>query len=330
MSYTVAMLNTIRNNASTEYQTRVPVATQTNITAVGDAIATLTVTLNEFTSVLVEKIALTIFDQTLFTNKLAPFKRGMLPYGLTIEEIFVGMLTADSSYQKESTDLFARKKPDNIMVNYHKKNREDLYSVTIADYQVRTAFRSDQGVQDLLAELVQAMYVGCEFDEYVLMKELLAMYEDSYFDYGVPAIVDEATAKEFVKTTRKAINDLSFMSDKYNKNAVMRLNKPNELVLMVNKDVIAEVDVEVLAKAFNMGKTDFQADIVVLDDFGSMTDTYGILVDRKWFMVYDTLRNLESVRNAKSMYTNYFLNVGQLLSLSKFKNAVRFTTVPKV
>lgn len=329
MSYTVAMLNVIRNSASVEYQARIPQATQDNITAIGNSLLTFPLTLNEFTSVLVEKIALTLFDSAMFTNKLAPFKKGMLPYGVAIEEIFVGIMSADSAYQKESTDLFARKKPTNIMVNYHKRNREDLYTVTIADYQVRTAFRSAEGVQSLLDELVKSMYDGCEYDEYVLMKELLGDYELSYFDYGITAITDTATAKEFMKTVRKAVLDMSFMSKLYNKNGVMRSSSLKDMVLIVNKDVISEVSVEVLAGAFNMGQVELQPKIVVVDDFGSMTDTYAILVDKSFFMVYDTLRNVESLRNGKSMYTNYFLNVGQILSLSKFKNAVRFTTAPK-
>ena len=329
-SYTVEMLYVIRNSASTEYATRVPAATQANITAVGNALLTYSSSLNEFTSVLVEKIALTLFDSAMFKNKLAPFKKGVLPYGLTIEEIFVGIMSADSAYQKESTDLFARKKPTNIMVNYHKKNREDLYTVTIADYQVRTAFRSEEGVQSLLTELVKAMYDGCEYDEYVLMKELLGDYALSYFDYGITAVTDSATAKEFMKTIRKAVLDCSFMSKLYNANGVMRSSSLKDMVLLVNKDVISEISVEVLAGAFNMGQVDFQPTIVVLDDFGIMTDTYALLVDKSFFMVYDVLRNVESLRNGKSMYTNYFLNVSQILSLSKFKNAIRFTTVPKI
>ena len=145
-------------------------------------------------------------------------------------------------------------------------------------------------------------------------------------DYGVNAITDEASAKEFVKTVRKASQDMSFASDKLNKAKVRTWTPVNKQVLFVNKDVIAEVDVEVLAKAFNLGKTDIQVEIVTLDDFGSLTNTYGLLVDEGFFRVWDTLSKMEPQRNAQGLFTNYFYHVHQILSLSPFKNAVRLTT----
>jgi hypothetical protein len=73
-----------------------------------------------------------------------------------------------------------------------------------------------------------------------------------------------------------------------------------------------------------MDKTDFTPPIIKLDDFGSMPDTYGILVENDFFRVFDTLRKVESIRNPQGMFTNYFLHVWQIHSLSKFKNAIRF------
>ena len=89
---------------------------------------------------------------------------------------------------------------------------------------------------------------------------------------------------------------------------------------------MAEVDVEVLAKAFNMGKTQFEAQVIVVDDFGGMENTLALLVDKEWFMIYDTLRTVESIRNPKGLFTNYFLHVWQLQAVSKFRNAIAFKT----
>ena len=81
-----------------------------------------------------------------------------------------------------------------------------------------------------------------------------------------------------------------------------------------------------LAKAFNMGKTDFETQLVTMDDFGALTDTYAIIADRDFFRVFDTLSHMEPQRNAQGLFTNYFYHVHQILSLSRFKTAVRLTT----
>ena len=80
---------------------------------------------------------------------------------------------------------------------------------------------------------------------------------------------------------------------------------------------------EVLAKSFNMGKTDIQVEIIAMDDFGTLGNTMGMLVDKDWFRVWDTLSKMEPQRNAQGLFTNYFYHVHQILSVSSFKNAVR-------
>lgn len=329
MSNTIAILNNIRDNASAEYAARIPLATRDNITAIGNALDAFPVLMNEFTTTLIGKIGLTVFANKTFKNKLSKFKKGDLPYGTTVEEIFVEMASG-IKYDETGANPLGRRKPDNIKVMYHTENRKDKYEVTVSEDQVKGAFRNESGVANLLAKLIESMYTGSEYDEYVIMKELLAQYEDDYFVYEVNPLIDNASGKEFIKTMKKAVLDTSFLSTAYNKAGVHTKTDANDLVLFVNKDVMAELSVEVLASAFNIGELKIDPSIVVLDNFGSMTDTYALLVDKDFFMMWDTLRKVKSIENPDGLFTNYFLHIWQLLSLSKFKNAIRFKKVAVV
>lgn len=330
MGYSIDILNKIRTEASDEYVARIPEATRANITAVGNALQTYSLLYNEFCDALLNKIGKTIIETKLFENKLARFKSGTVLNQQDVEEIFIGMAKAEGNYNPAGPNPLGRRKPEDVGVDvktiYHRQNRQDYYAISIGDIDFVRVFRSEANLDSFIGGLINSVYSGASYDEWVAMKELLATY-DGYFDYAVEAI-DGANAadaaKDFVKTLRKAVNDLSFASDKYNKAGVTTWSDPSNLVLLVNKDVIAEVDVEVLAKAFNMGKTDIQTEIVVLDDFGSMTNTYGLLVDKDFFRIWDTLSHMEPQRNAQGLFTNYFYHVHQILSLSTFKNAVRF------
>lgn len=332
MGYSVDILNNIRANASDEYVARIPEATQTNIATIGQAFETYTLLYNEFCSALVNKIGKTIIEQKLFKNKLARFKQGTVLNQQDVEEIFIEMAKAEGSYNKNGTNPLGRRTPPNVKVIYHRMNRQDVYTVSIGDIDFMRVFRNESTLDTFIGGLINSVYSGAEYDEWLAMKNLLATYKRKdksigYFDYEVPEIAGadaEAGAKTFVKTLRKAVQDLSFPSTEYNVAGVKTWSKPEDLVLLVNKDVVAEVDVEVLAKAFNIGKTDIQVSIEVMDDFGSLTDTYGLLVDKDFFRVYDTLSHMEPQRNAEGLFTNYFYHVHQILSASTFKNAVRF------
>lgn len=330
MGYSIDILNKIRTEASDEYATRIPEATRDNIAVIGNALQTYTLLYNEFCDALINKIGKTIIETKLFNNKLARFKSGTVLNQQDVEEIFIGMAKAEGNYNPAGPNPLGRRKPEDVGIDvktiYHRQNRQDYYAISIGDIDFIRVFRSEANLDSFIAGLINSVYSGASYDEWVAMKELLATY-DGYFDYAVAPIADAnaaEAAKDFVKTLRKAVSDLSFASNKYNKANVTTWTAPENLVLLVNKDVIAEVDVEVLSKAFNMGKTDIQVEIVVLDDFGSLTNTYGLLVDKDFFRVWDTLSHMEPQRNAQGMFTNYFYHVHQILSLSTFKNAVRF------
>lgn len=328
MGFSIGALNSIRAEASAEYQARIPEATQENILSVGMAFSTYSVLFNEFSEALFNKIGKTIIEGKLFINKLAKFKSGSIMSQQDVEEIFVEMAKSEGAYDPDGKNALGRRKDDNVSVVYHRMNRQDCYVVSLGDIDFVRVFRSEATLDAFLLKKINAIYSGANFDEWLAMKNVLATY-DGYFDYGVPVMAGdsaEKNAKAFVKTLRKAVQDLSFASDKFNKAGVKTWNEPGTLALFVNKDVLAEVDVEVLAKAFNMGKTDIQVEIVAMDDFGSLTDTYGILCDKDFFRVYDTLSRMETQRNAQGLFTNYFYHVHQILSASPFKNAVRLTT----
>lgn len=329
MGYSISVLNNIRANSSEEYQARIPEATRTNITTIGNALQTYTLLQNEFCEALVNKIGKTILENKLFQNKLARFKSGALTTAQDVEEIFIEMASAEGSYDKSGPNPLGRREPPDVKTIYHRLNRQDYYAVSIGDIDFIRVFRSEETLDSFISSLINSIYSGANYDEWIAMKNLLATY-NKYFDYEVPVIATDTAAedaKTFVKTLRKAVNDLSFPATEYNGAGVKTWSNPEDLVLLVNKDVVAEVDVEVLAKAFNMGKTNIQTEVIVMDDFGTLTDTYGLLVDKNFFRIWDTLSHMEPQRNAQGLFTNYFYHIHQILSLSTFKNAVRFKAV---
>lgn len=344
MGFSIEILNNIRLNASEEYQARIPEATKENLSTVGSALQTYTVHANEFYSLLIEKIGRTIVEQKMFKNKLAKFKSGGIVSSHDVEEIFVEMAKAEGNYDKNGKNPLGRRSGPDVKVIYHRQNRQYYFAISIGDLDFVRVFRSESTLDAFIKGQINSIYSGDEYDEWLTMKELLATYKNKdktasgYFDYEVPDFAsatqgDPVTIKNwcayFVKTLRKAVTDLSFASTDYNVSGVKTWSNPSDLVLLVHKDIVAEVDVELLANAFHQSNTDMKVvpEIIVMDDFGSLTDTYGLLVDKDFFRVWDTLVHMEGQRNAQGLFTNYFYHHHQILSLSSFKNAVRFKRV---
>lgn len=323
-----AILNTIRANASSDYQERVPIATQQNIADVGNAIVNYEPTRNEFLNSLINRIGMVIIQSRLYQNPLREFKKGMLEFGKDIEEIFVNLAKAQS-YNPEiaETEVFKRVIPD-VKTIFHRMNRQDFYKVTISNDQLRTAFLSYRGIEDLIGRIVDSLYSGDNYDEFLLMKNLLLDYGNKglFYPMTIPAVVDEQSAKKFTVELRALAKTLGFMSNKYNAQGVYTFTPMEDIIIFMTPKEEALIDVESLARAFNLDYADFLGHVVIVDDFGGLENVQAIVVDRQWFMVYDTFFNFTEQYNAQGLYWNYFFHHWQILSTSQFANAIVFTT----
>ena len=321
------ILNVIRANATYDYQSRVPVATQNNIKEVGQAISNFTATQNEFLNALINRIARVIITSKMYKNPLRRFKKGLLEYGETVEEVFVNIAKAhEFDPVTAETQVFKREIPD-VLSAFHKMNVQNFYKVTISQEQLRQAFLSYQGVSDLISRIVESLYSGSEFDEFLMMKQLIVERANAgdFYAINIP-IPNAANAKSIVSTIKGISNALEFMSNKYNPMGVATFTKKPDQILLVDAKFDAIIDVEVLASAFNMDKAEFMGQRVLVDDFGELTGVVAALVDADFFMVFDNMISFTENYNGEGLYWNYFLHVWKTMSVSPFANAILFTT----
>lgn len=322
------ILNTIRANASDEYQNRVPVATRDNIAEVGNAITNYEPTRNEFLNELINRIGMVIIQSRLYQNPLRSFKRGMMEFGKDIEEVFVEIAKAQT-YDPETaeTEVFKRVIPD-VKTIFHRMNRKDFYKVTISNDQLRTAFLSYRGIEDLIGRIVDSLYSGDNYDEFLLMKNLMNDYgaKGLFYPITVTEVTDEATAKKLTVNLRSTAKTLGFMSNQYNAQGVHTFTPIEDIVIFMTPQTEALMDVESLARSFNLEYADFLGRVVIVDNFGGLENVQALMVDKQWFMVYDTFFNFTEQYNAQGLYWNYFFHHWQILSTSQFANAIAFTT----
>lgn len=327
----IDILNTIRNYASSTYQERIPIATQENLKELGHAMMTYQATQNEFLEALVNRIALVIIQSRSYENPLRRFKKGVLEYGEAIEEVFVNIAKAhqyDPAIAEK--EVFKREIPD-VNAVFHHTNYKNFWKQTISNEQLRSAFLSPNGVSDLIAKIVDAMYTAEQFDEFLIMKNLVveAAQAGKLYPVNVPE-VNADNAKAIVTKIKGISNALEFMSPQYNPMGVLTYTPKSDQVLLLDAQFDATIDVEVLASAFNMDKAEFMGQRVLIDNFGQLTGVVAALVDSRWFMVFDKWRGFTEIYNNEGLYWNYTYHAWKIFSTSPFANAILFTTQPIV
>lgn len=328
------ILNAIRVDSSELYAQRIPAADQGDITATVQALWEFKPQMNEFLDALVNRIGDVVFKSKTWSNPLAPFKRGMMRYGDTIEEIGTTLLEAQRQDSDKCYEDVFKCTPPEIVSNFHYVNRQDRYDLTITEPWLRRAFLSDYGLQDLVGRIMQTPYTSDYWDEYLIMKNLFKEYDkvDGFYKVQVPDPAGATTADErrenslaITEQVRALAGRMKFLSARYNSAGIPTWTAPSDLVLFCTPEFTAMLDVNVLAFAFNASAADLNVRVVEIDDFG-IDGAVAILADRDFFMCADTLISFDSIRNPKALSWNYFLHHWGLYSVSRFVNAVLFTT----
>ena len=331
----VRMLDAIRNDGSLDYQRRIPAATQAGVDAVLRQLTDYRPLWNEFESALINRIGLMVARNMAYTNSLKQFKKGMLEFGDTIEEYQVGLLKAhnynpDHDYMEET--LFGRELAE-VQSNFHRINREDFYKITINEDLLKRAFLAEGGLAKFVTDLMAAPSNSDEWDEFLLMTNLLTQYEAAggFFRVQIPDVSNinstAEQAKRALRLIRQTGENMRFPSRHYNAAKMATFASPDNLVLLTTPEFRAATDVEALAAAFNMDKADIPYRMITLPrEHVDIPGFQAVITTDDFFQVYDVKIETTSQYNPVNLHTNYFLHHWQVVSASRFVPAVMFTT----
>lgn len=326
-----------------------------SLRGIGEIMMTYQPLQNAFLSAIVNRIGRVIIRSRLYENPWAGFKKGLLEYGETIEEIFVNLA---KPYQYDpavaESEVHKRRIPD-VRASFHSMNYQKFYPTTVSTDQLRQAFLSWQGITDLIGKIIEQVYTGANYDEFLVMKYMIAQValKGEIYPVKIPAVTAD-NARSVTTTMVAQARKLSYMSSQYNRAGVKTYTDPNFLYMILTTDIESIFDVEVLALSFNMNKAELIGRQIGVDGFGIIDeerlaeifedDPYtnyvpftdaqktvlstiaGLMVDESWFMIFDNYYNMTEIYNPQGLYWNYFYHVWKTFSISPFSNAVLFTT----
>lgn len=330
------LLNTIRDNASSQYQDRIPEATRNNIQAIQEVMAdpSEAVVVNEFANALLNLIIKQVIISKFFSDPLKALKKGTKPLGDTVEEIYVNFIKA-KQYDPTGAEILTRELPD-VKAIYHRMNRQDKYKVTISPEQLYKAFASYDKLGSFIQNIINTLYNSSELDEYVLMKQIIAeaLNNNAMVTVNVPdPLASESNGKAFIKAVKTVSGGMEFPSTIYNayltaqstdNKPITTFSKKSEQILIIDNATNVALNIDVLASIFNMSVAEFNDTRKIVIDAFPDPDVRACLVDENFFQVFDDLVTFRDFENGEGLYRNYWLHVWQTLSYSILVNAVAF------
>lgn len=332
------ILNMIRNEASPEYQRRMPSATQMNMDRQMATLMSSTQLKNEFYSALVNRIGGTYVNTWRWNNPLSVFQRASQAYGDTWQEIAVGMPLAqvyDPDAEYLGADNFRKWKID-VDSLYHRLDFAHWYPATTDDRTLQRAFTSENGLASLTSQILTSCYNAAEVDLFEAMCHQFVEYaklggywrvhmENDLNDMGST----ETQARDMLRQIRAWADTLKFVSTRYNARHMPTFARPDELVLFCSPEVKSALDVQGLATVFQRTDAEPTIDriIVIPQDRFGMNGVQAILTTDKFLIDIPVINEMTQQTNPVNINSvNHYLHVQHIVSVSGFAPAVMFWT----
>lgn len=357
----VDVLNRIRESASVNYQTAVPIVTADAdaIKEIGKIIIDSPNLQNEFINTLINRIGKVIISSKLFANPLSMFNKGEIEFGATIEEVFTDLCKPfQYSERKAEQNIYKRVLP-NIKTAFHVVNSEIFYKQTVNEKMISRAFTSLDGVEKLVRDITAVMLSSANYDEYLMIKYLIAKsaLDGTVTVQPIASIVDKATADNALTLFKEYSNNFEFPSTEYNIMGVHTSADKSAQYLIMNNHNEAFISVNALAYMFgaeyakdeskkvrvdNFNKFDIErlkyllkdADAEDFDDFEPFTadeiealaNIEAVLLDENFFQIYYQLIQTLTKYNEEGLNYNVWLHCWKVFSRSPFANVVIFAS----
>lgn len=326
------ILDKVRLKGTDDYQQRVPSATQTGV---ANTMRYLfdpmnRQYLNDCVWNMVNRIGLTVMAQnTPFENPFAVFKKENLYWGSTVQEIAVKWIKAHG-YKDDAEDLLKMHRPE-AAVWFYEMNRKDQYPISWTDDELRQAFVDDFGLNRFIAQIMETPRNSDNYDEMNIMLALIRHYEQNLGFYKVKISApptDTASARTLLKVLRATAGRMQFPSTQYNALNVTDIPtyaNPQNMVLLIEPEYLASLDVDALSSVFQLDKADVPYRIIQVPSLG-IPGAVALLVSTDWYQVRDTLYGTTQFYNPQTLTNTMYLNHWGIYGVSPFTPCALFTT----
>ena len=136
-------------------------------------------------------------------------------------------------------------------------------------------------------------------------------------------------AKNLVTAIKKNIIRLETMGKNFNNAEINTFTRKEDMVLVIGSDYATDIDINLLATAFNLDKAEISTRIIVVDELPVLKGTKNVkpicvLMDKDYIVDYTTLYEVRQFENANTLTTNLFYHVWGIMAQNDFTNAIQF------
>ena len=259
-----------------------------------------------------------------FVDKLPELDGEDLPLGKTVEEFRVD-LTLPEAYttaEQEGAKDLAPAFPSVEECAYSYSLGKEMIKTTVPYNDLERAALNTADSANMVAKILERLGNSYERFKFATKKQLLGNAADKAVAAGlvetIAAPTDTATGEAFLKQVKLDVEDASFAHE--GGLAGARIGAAPSLTLFIKKGVRPSLEVDTLAGAFHDDRLAIPAKVVIVDDFGTRTNSkvYALLVDTRGIKLHRGYHAIRQSPNGTGDYVSYIDHSEHTGFISKF------------
>ena len=311
-------------------------------------------------------IALTVISKNDFNDPWEAFtEKGVINFGQSVREIAVDIADVyDYNEYVDNATHFLENVVPNVYQYIHELNFQKFYKTTTSDEQIAMAFSREQGLYDLIEEVINSLYRAYKYDKFLVNKYMLArrIIDGTMTPSNINSW-NTLTPRERVAKMKNVSNLMTFMSPNYNPAGLRRATAFEDQIMILNSQMEADMSTEVLATSYFLNQAEMKTNMALVDKFTMedearleelLGDQYApftedennllgiipaVIISRNWYKNYTyTLDNASdmslagtrasSFYNPETLRTNHWLHAWKVFSTSPFEQGTFFIANP--
>ena len=215
-------------------------------------------------------IGKTVITRNHWENPWRKFTdKGILTYGQQVRDIIVDIANVYdyNAYANRPHDMLENEVP-NVLSTIYEVNYQKFYKTTTSDEQMAMAFEQED-LFSLIDEIVNSMYEGMEYDDFLVSKYILAR---RILDGTVTAKqienFDTITDRDIVAIIKGDSNKMTFRKPFYNPAGIRKATAFEDQFAIVDAEFEARFTTKVLATSFFKDEAEMRAQMELVDSFG--------------------------------------------------------------
>lgn len=293
----------------------------------------INIDMNSFIESIFNKIGKMLYIEQHFSNPFNELFYGEMPFGYSIEELFLEDSTVQSLLEGDENEVFNSSLPrlNGLVAN---SRFDKKVKMTLSVERLKSAFLKEFGLYDLISKMLSNLKTSMSKDKYKEIEKALKEFAKGLDSNGENLNFNQAPYKEvassnLIESIVKIVEEFTLPSTKYNTSKFDTQCLKSDIIIFAKPEIYAKLvstDSILLRGEYNIKSiSNLPTDITNL----STNDTINpvaLIMDKRLMPIMLNYNGLDRIDDPNSLTTNYYYYENYSLPVNTFSNFAILTS----